>query len=495
MTALRLFQELWNPRIQNHSDRKSLSNSISLASDKPILVVLRGLPGVGKSTFCKALEEKLNLGRRSRRMRRENVGCVNETEAHAKEKGSSGSGTASSCYEKTCVCSADKFFETRGLPFNTEALQRAHDWCREEFMRGVGRRLDVIVDNTNTRLQDFKFYLRQACKAQYDICVVEVVLGANTQIQDIQSRGKHQVPKEAYRKMLYRWEPYENAIRLIAYEQARSRESKGESREDETKLQRSLPRLSGEEGMSLQRWMVSHHVFHFQKKRKTSHIAMAVGVRPFMFVDIPHFLIAQFHRIYARAVACGSEGAFLCECATPVFRLFFDIDMEDVVSSRNELMSTVEVARNLQNVLRSLFDPKLTRLIVCKDNTNNGNGLGPSNFHIHCPDILLDTNTALKVRHLFVKKLIQLDHRLQWNKIVDEGVFSNHQTLRMLFSRKATKGIDVGRAYDLYCALDSEGRRDEQRELEYRADLVSLLNDVSIRCSENEKRTPANISA
>lgn len=92
-----------------------------------LVVVLRGMPGSGKSTFRAFLA------------------------AYARAKG----------YDVR-VCSADDFFDgAHGYRFDPDRLREAHAWCQERFVNAVRDRATVaIIDNTNIRMDEWDVYMQ-----------------------------------------------------------------------------------------------------------------------------------------------------------------------------------------------------------------------------------------------------------------------------------------------------------------------------------------------
>lgn len=125
-------------------------------------IILRGLPGSGKSTFTSQL----------------------------------GSDVIS--------CSADHFFERSGTyVFDSNLLFLAHKTCRNKFETAVRAGAPtVVVDNTNIKFKDWKNYLTFALENGYYVTIVEM---QERNIDVMMARGKHNVPRSTYEKMLKEW--------------------------------------------------------------------------------------------------------------------------------------------------------------------------------------------------------------------------------------------------------------------------------------------------
>jgi predicted kinase len=126
------------------------------------LIIVRGLPGSGKTTFVKSVFS----------------GYLH--------------------YE------ADQYFETEsGYQFDVNKLFQAHMTCQNNVDKALNTGKDCIVSNTFTTIKEMKPYLEMAEKYKANLIVVEC---------SGQFGSVHNVPKEAMDKMLNRWQAYSPTI-------------------------------------------------------------------------------------------------------------------------------------------------------------------------------------------------------------------------------------------------------------------------------------------
>lgn len=127
----------------------------------PTLVLIRGLPGSGKTTMAKTI-----------------AGC------HHFE--------------------ADQFFEVNGeYRYDPSRIREAHEWCQSKTSGALGAGYSVVVSNTFTRLSEIEAYLG---------------LTDNVRIVEAVGRWKnvHGVPAETVERMRQRWEPLYDILGTLA---------------------------------------------------------------------------------------------------------------------------------------------------------------------------------------------------------------------------------------------------------------------------------------
>ena len=119
------------------------------------LIIIRGLPGSGKTGKAKSLVEE---------------GIV---DAH---------------YE------SDMYFRTHdgSYNYNKEHLGYAHDWCRHSVRKALAAGKNVVVSNTFVKLWEFKEYLELGKEFGAEIAVVKC---------SGQTKKNHEVPESTVERM------------------------------------------------------------------------------------------------------------------------------------------------------------------------------------------------------------------------------------------------------------------------------------------------------
>lgn len=129
------------------------------------VVILRGLPGSGKSTWVKN-----NL-------------------------------------PNAFICSADHFFENSlgEYNFNPSKLSEAHGQCMWNFIAALTDKLPlVVVDNTNVTKIEIAPYLSVAQAFGYDVEII--CIDPKLSLKELSERNVHGVPYKSLQSMESRWE-------------------------------------------------------------------------------------------------------------------------------------------------------------------------------------------------------------------------------------------------------------------------------------------------
>lgn len=158
---------------------KRTPSKVMALDPTPWLVIMRGLPGTGKSTHVAELVDGMRaLGK------------------------------------PAVVASADHHFvgDDGVYRFVPSQIGEAHKQCLRvatEAMR-AGAHL-VVVDNTNTQKWEFEAYLKLAEELQYNV-EVRVVPFTRFTVAELAERNVHGVPAESINRMWARWEDFEGEV-------------------------------------------------------------------------------------------------------------------------------------------------------------------------------------------------------------------------------------------------------------------------------------------
>jgi len=123
-----------------------------------MLVLVRGLPGSGKSTFARKLEYFEHV-------------------------------------------EADMFFVTKDgqYIYNPDLIKDAHNWCQETTFKALADGWDVVVSNTFSRIWEMEPYFKMAKTFGMQLTVIKMEGNFET---------IHNVSADAIQRMRERWEDY-----------------------------------------------------------------------------------------------------------------------------------------------------------------------------------------------------------------------------------------------------------------------------------------------
>lgn len=112
---------------------------------RPQAVILRGLPGAGKSHIARQLCDRF-------------LAQIAVPQRYG------------------CICTTDDFFETAsGYCFDPQRLGEAHDWNRQRFASLCDRKLPLLIcANTNLEPREWQPYAAMAEKAGYRLRLLTI---------------------------------------------------------------------------------------------------------------------------------------------------------------------------------------------------------------------------------------------------------------------------------------------------------------------------------
>lgn len=136
----------------------------------PILTLIRGLPGSGKTTFAKSMLDPAQTF------------------------------TAQ-------ICEADQFFYSEDGTYNFKRtlLHSAHTYCQLKTIRALEKGIQAIVCNTFTERWEMEPYLIMAEENNCRLNVVDLY-DAGLSDQELSQRNIHNVPVEAITRMRGRYQ-------------------------------------------------------------------------------------------------------------------------------------------------------------------------------------------------------------------------------------------------------------------------------------------------
>lgn len=146
-----------------HKDKLQILKYIPRSHNMPNIVIVRGIPGAGKTTYVKTNDE----------------------------------------FKNYVYLDADMFHTSNGVySFQCNNIQASHEWCKEKARQSYNDGKDVVIANTFTQKWEIDSYL--------------TVLGVNvdsTNVRIIHVNGAfaniHGVPDSSINAMKYRWESIE----------------------------------------------------------------------------------------------------------------------------------------------------------------------------------------------------------------------------------------------------------------------------------------------
>lgn len=159
------------------------------------LIIARGLPGSGKSYKVSKLAEEY----------------------------------ASQGYS-VIICSSDNFLiDSDGVyKFKLDKLHWAHRSCQSDAKRSMDSGINyVFIDNTNVSARECSVYVKMGLERNYEIEFLEPSTDWAFNLDELEKRNQHSVPREALERMSERW------VYDMTVEKALGKQNHGTEHEDE----------------------------------------------------------------------------------------------------------------------------------------------------------------------------------------------------------------------------------------------------------------------
>jgi predicted kinase len=336
----------------------------------------------------------------------------------------------------TSVCSADNYFIHDGVyEFDKEELSNAHAYCYNSVKKSIDAGTNtIVVDNVNCKLSDYKKYLDVSDTNGYKVIVIEIFCENKQKAVEFAKRSSHNVPIKDVLKILSQWETDDSALLLESH--------MCDSDDSDNELEQNDNHLYSVSNLSFNKWLSDMGIIHNNKQRRKTHISFGVGQKPIYFLDVPDHLYDEFLEHYANS----NEHKYLTEVipSDGKFKMFIDIDYSDQNKlTENEILNIIHILQK-----QTVGDVYVTG---CMD----GNKIG---LHVRCPNLKVDIDEAIGVRNNFVANLYEVYPDKNWDAFIDSSVYMHDRGLRMFGSRKANNGIDIGRVYNLLFHVDALGK-------------------------------------
>lgn len=111
------------------------------------------------------------------------------------------------------VVSANTYFERyNGSVYDATKLNMAHLYCWANFLSAVKAGRAVIVDNTGSRVWEYKEYVHHATFHGYEVRIIEMVHDSFEDLVMFHERNVHGVSWRTMLRMAMRWEEDDRAL-------------------------------------------------------------------------------------------------------------------------------------------------------------------------------------------------------------------------------------------------------------------------------------------
>jgi len=409
-----------------------LKELVSAKVKHPTVIILRGLPGVGKSWLAKKLKQVSRGVIVSGDHYFEEGGMLNRKQL----KGL----TLEEIYEKA---------------FDEQLLRKAHQLSRERFIAALNDGVEVvIVDNNNVKRKSYAWFLRTAEKEGYEVIVVEILSWSRD--ERCWNQSLHDVPLGVIMKKAEDWEPHQGRSRPVRLKPYHGVDW------DFAPIFRIAP-LKANACETLSKWLSAKKEWvHQNLTWPKTHLKTGLGREITEYLNIPHSMRTAFHKHY---IAGSGTPQFYSEVANERFRMFFDINWHESEPLVNS--DILELSFAIQAAVKVKTRVLVTGFMTSRMGSRSG-------IHIHLPGLVVSTEEAVELQQMLAARL---PDRL--GRTINPSIY-RHLSVRMLGSSKVSEGEDCGRVYGLIVVLTEEGHVDRERHLYYQNHPAELLADVSI---------------
>jgi hypothetical protein len=205
-----------------------------------------------------------------------------------------------------------------------------------------------------------------------------------------------------------------------------------------------------------------------------------------------------FQELYAKNIKFKN---CLVEKKTDFFRFFIDFDVlsEIIIDEEPYLKCIQEVIFNIYNIkdLKCISTVPDKNIEIIKENKK----FIKQGFHFHWPDLIVDVETAIKIRSNILVSIKTVFGRIEhfdndWEKIIDKCVYKKNG-LRLIGSDKCTVA-DSTRVYEdrVYILKDVYIDKISNKEMVeyYTNNILALVKDTSVRSDKTEITKYVNLN-
>jgi hypothetical protein len=205
-----------------------------------------------------------------------------------------------------------------------------------------------------------------------------------------------------------------------------------------------------------------------------------------------------FQELYAKNIKFKN---CLVEKKTDFFRFFIDFDVlsEIIIDEEPYLKCIQEVIFNIYNIkdLKCISTVPDKNVEIIKENKK----FIKQGFHFHWPDLIVDVETAIKIRSNILVSIKTVFGRIEhfdndWEKIIDKCVYKKNG-LRLIGSDKCIVA-DSTRVYEdrVYILKDVYIDKISNKEMVeyYTNNILALVKDTSVRSDKTEITKYVNLN-